>query len=69
MELVQVDAVQPQSGQAAFTGLAQVRGRGFLSFHAINAYDVEYVDRQSCWLDVKIVWETVFFVVKQHGAF
>jgi len=51
------------------TGLAQVRGRGFLSFHAINAYDVEYVDRRSFWLDVKIVWETVFFVVKQHGAF
>jgi len=51
------------------TGLAQVRGRGFLPFHAINAYDVEYVDRRSLWLDVRILVETIFFVVKRHGAY
>ena len=51
------------------TGLAQVRGRGFLAFHAINAYDVEYVARRSLWLDVKILAETVFLVVTRHGAF
>jgi lipopolysaccharide/colanic/teichoic acid biosynthesis glycosyltransferase len=51
------------------TGLAQVRGRGFLPFHAINAYDVEYVDRRSLWLDIRILVETIFFVVKRHGAF
>ena len=51
------------------TGLAQVRGRGFLAFHAINAYDVEYVDRRTLWMDVRILAETVFLVVTRHGAF
>jgi lipopolysaccharide/colanic/teichoic acid biosynthesis glycosyltransferase len=51
------------------TGLAQVRGRGFLSFHAINAYDVEYIDRRSYRLDLRILWDTLFFVVRRHGAF
>jgi lipopolysaccharide/colanic/teichoic acid biosynthesis glycosyltransferase len=51
------------------TGLAQVRGRGFLPFHTINSYDVHYVQRRSVWLDLRILIETVFLVVTRHGAF
>jgi putative colanic acid biosynthesis UDP-glucose lipid carrier transferase len=51
------------------TGLAQVKGRGFLPFHDINAYDVEYVDKRSLWLDVQILFWTAVHVVRRHGAF
>jgi lipopolysaccharide/colanic/teichoic acid biosynthesis glycosyltransferase len=57
------------SVKPGITGLAQVRGRGFLAFHEINAYDVEYVERRTLWLDIKILAETAFRVVKGHGAF
>lgn len=51
------------------TGLAQVRGRGFLPFHEINAFDVEYVEKQSFALDIRILFETLFLVLTGHGAF
>lgn len=57
------------SVKPGITGLAQVRGRGFLSFHEVNQYDVEYVERRSLWLDFKILVETAFDVVRRHGAF
>jgi len=57
------------SVKPGITGLAQVRGRGFLPFHEINDYDVEYVERRSLWLDLKIMVETAIYVVKRHGAF
>lgn len=57
------------SVKPGITGLAQVRGRGFLPFHDINAYDVEYVDKRSLWLDMKILVETAVYVVGRHGAY
>lgn len=57
------------SVKPGITGLAQVRGRGFLTFHQINAYDVEYVERRSLRLDFKILVETAFLVTRRHGAF
>ena len=57
------------SVKPGITGLAQVRGRGFLPFHAINAYDVEYVERRTLWLDLKILVETAIYVTRRHGAF
>ena len=57
------------SVKPGITGLAQVRGRGFLPFHDINAYDVEYVENRSLWLDVKILAETAVYVTGRHGAF
>ncbi len=51
------------------TGLAQIRGRGNLSFLEINDFDVEYVDKRSLWLDLKILVKTVPSVLKRDGAF
>ncbi len=51
------------------TGLAQIMGRGKLSFLEINDYDVEYVDRQSLWLDLKILLKTIPSVLRRDGAF
>jgi lipopolysaccharide/colanic/teichoic acid biosynthesis glycosyltransferase len=48
------------------TGLAQVRGRSAISFDHIVRNDVEYVEKQSLTLDLKILWWT--FVTVFHGT-
>jgi len=51
------------------TGLAQIRGRGTLSFLEINDYDVAYVQSRSLWLDLSILLRTIPTVLKRDGAF
>ena len=41
------------------TGWAQVNGRNALSWEDKFALDVWYVDNQSIWLDIKIMWLTL----------
>jgi O-antigen biosynthesis protein WbqP len=45
------------------TGWAQVNGRDELSIPDKVALDVEYLNRQSFWLDVKILWMTFLKVM------
>jgi lipopolysaccharide/colanic/teichoic acid biosynthesis glycosyltransferase len=49
------------------TGLAQVSGRNHLSWPKRLAIDVEYVNRVSFWLDLKILLKTIFKVIKREG--
>jgi lipopolysaccharide/colanic/teichoic acid biosynthesis glycosyltransferase len=49
------------------TGWAQVNGRNAISWEEKFRLDVEYVDRQSLWLDVKILWITILNVVQRRG--
>jgi len=49
------------------TGWAQVNGRNALSWDEKFALDVWYVDNQSLWLDIKILFLTVWKVVKRDG--
>jgi lipopolysaccharide/colanic/teichoic acid biosynthesis glycosyltransferase len=51
------------------TGLAQVQGRGNLSFHETNEWDVEYVRNRSVWLDLKIFLKTLWVSLRGDGAF
>lgn len=51
------------------TGLAQVRGRGNLSFHETNEWDLEYVQTRSVWLDLKILAKTLWVSMRGDGAF
>jgi len=51
------------------TGLAQVQGRGNLSFHETNEWDVEYVRKRSAWLDLKILGKTLWVSLRGDGAF
>ena len=48
------------------TGLAQVRGRSAISFDHIVRNDIEYVEKRSLALDLKILWWT--FVTVFHGT-
>ena len=47
------------------TGWAQVNGRNAISWEQKFEYDVWYVDNQSFWLDMKILWMTFLKVVKR----
>jgi len=50
------------------TGWAQVNGRDEVSIPDKVALDVEYLDRQSFWFDVKILCMTFLKVAKRDGV-
>jgi len=50
------------------TGWAQVNGRDELSIPDKVALDVEYLNRQSFWFDIKILWMTFLKVIKRDGV-
>jgi len=47
------------------TGWAQVNGRNAISWEQKFDYDVWYVEHQSFWLDMKILWMTFLKVIKR----
>ena len=49
------------------TGWAQVNGRNAISWEEKFELDVWYVDNQSVWLDLKILWLTLVKVFKREG--
>jgi lipopolysaccharide/colanic/teichoic acid biosynthesis glycosyltransferase len=51
------------------TGLAQISGRGRLSFRDTVRLDVEYVKNRSLFLDIKILALTLYKMVTRDGAF
>ena len=50
------------------TGWAQVNGRDELSIPDKVALDVEYLNRQSFWFDLKILWMTFLKVANRDGV-
>ncbi len=50
------------------TGWWQVKGRSATSFEEMVRMDVDYIRRQSAWLDIKIIIMTVTAVVNGKGA-
>ena len=51
------------------TGLAQVNGRGNLSFHETNQLDVDYVKNRSIVGDIRIILKTIRVTLTRDGAF
>lgn len=49
------------------SGWAQVNGRNALSWEQKFAMDVWYVDHWSFWLDLKIIFMTIWAVLRQHN--
>jgi len=50
------------------TGWAQVNGRDELSIPEKVALDMEYMERQSFWFDLKILWMTLLKVIRKDGV-
>ena len=49
------------------TGWAQVNGRNAISWEEKFEYDIWYVENQSFWLDMKIIWMTIKKVIARDG--
>ena len=49
------------------TGWAQVKGRDELPIPEKVALDLEYMERQSLWFDIYILWLTVLKVLRRDG--
>jgi lipopolysaccharide/colanic/teichoic acid biosynthesis glycosyltransferase len=63
------DELRKFSVRPGITGLAQISGRGRLRFKEVVAYDLDYVDRQSFRLDLKILLLTAYKIIIRDGAF
>ena len=50
------------------TGWAQVNGRNNMTWEEKFGYDVWYVDHQSFWLDIKILWLTAWHVINRKDV-
>jgi lipopolysaccharide/colanic/teichoic acid biosynthesis glycosyltransferase len=51
------------------TGLWQVNGRSDLDFDDRLRLDIAYIENQSLWLDIEILFRTVAAVFSQRGAY
>jgi lipopolysaccharide/colanic/teichoic acid biosynthesis glycosyltransferase len=54
--------------RSGITGLWQVSGKSSLSFKQMVMLDVRYINEWSIWLDLKILLETVPFILKGWGG-
>lgn len=51
------------------TGMWQVKGRNNITdFESVVKLDLEYIDNWSIWLDIRLLFQTVFVVLFQRGA-
>ncbi len=50
------------------TGYAQVKGRNNIRWEERIQYDIEYVKTFTFWLDIVILFKTVFLVFKKQGT-
>jgi lipopolysaccharide/colanic/teichoic acid biosynthesis glycosyltransferase len=57
------------SVKPGITGLAQVNGRGFLTFQKTIEYDLIYIKEKNLLMDIHILWKTLVVVIKSIGAF
>lgn len=51
------------------TGLWQVGGRSDVDFDERLRLDIEYIERQSLWLDIQILFRTFTVIFTQRGAY
>lgn len=68
------DEYQPWQWQrfrvpAGMTGWWQINGRSSKPMHLNTEDDLFYIQNYSFWLDLKILWRTVFVVLRGRGAF
>lgn len=67
LELYSAEQSRRHEVRPGITGLAQVKGRNSVNWDERFRLDVDYVDRRSFWLDLRILALTVFTVLKRDG--
>jgi lipopolysaccharide/colanic/teichoic acid biosynthesis glycosyltransferase len=60
--------LQRLEAQPGITGLQQVTSRSTADFDEQVRLDIEYVNRRSFWLDIKIILKTPFVIISTRGA-
>jgi lipopolysaccharide/colanic/teichoic acid biosynthesis glycosyltransferase len=65
LDLYNAEQKRRHDVKPGITGWAQVNGRNAISWEQKFDYDVWYVENQSFWLDMKILWMTFLKVVKR----
>lgn len=68
LPLYNADQYKRHAVLPGITGLAQVNGRNSLSWEEKFCFDLAYVNRQSFWLDLKILIITVSKVLSGEGV-
>ena len=67
LPLYTVEQARRHEARPGITGWAQVNGRNAISWEDKFRLDVWYVDNQSLWLDIRILWMTVRKVLVREG--
>tara|TARA_Y100000296_G_scaffold87454_1_gene134727 strand:- start:11988 stop:12581 length:594 start_codon:yes stop_codon:yes gene_type:complete len=67
LPLYSAEQARRHNVRPGLTGWAQVNGRNAISWEEKFKLDVWYIDNQSFFLDLKIIWLTVRKVVKRDG--
>lgn len=67
LELYTPEQARRHEVRPGITGWAQINGRNAVSWEEKFRLDVWYVDNVSLWLDLKILFLTVWKVVKREG--
>lgn len=63
------DQMRKFTVKPGITGLAQINGRGTLSYTDTINWDLKYIDERSVWLDLEILSKTLWLIFTRHGAF
>lgn len=67
LPLYSAEQYRRHEARPGVTGWAQINGRNAISWEDKFKLDVWYVDNQSFWLDIKILWLTVKKVLIRDG--
>lgn len=67
MPLYSLEQARRHEVRPGVTGWAQINGRNAISWEDKFKLDIWYVDNQSLWLDIKILWLTVKKVLIRDG--
>ena len=67
LEYYTKDQARRHDVKPGITGWAQINGRNTISWEDKFKYDVWYVENQSFWLDIRILWLTFIKVIKREG--
>lgn len=62
-------AIKLYSVKPGVTGLWQVSGRNDIDYDERVAIDMEYIDNQTLWGDIKIIIQTVLVMIFKKGAY